>query len=94
MGLVELGERFPHIPRAFLVGPELYDQLVKPFEIATVIGWGRTMQGVESSIADTLQVIEIPVLADAECTSRYGDTFDETMNLRRLPDGWEERVPG
>ena len=79
MGLIELDRRFPGIPRAFLVGPELYDTLVRPFTLASVIGWGRTQEGVTTSIPEELQVVEIPVLADSECETRYGSVFDQTM---------------
>lgn len=79
MGLIKLSQRFEDIPRTFLVDSTLFAQLVGPFELATVIGWGRTQENVVGSIPPVMQKIEIPILQDSECTQRYGDTFDATM---------------
>jgi hypothetical protein len=79
LGLIELADSFPDLPRVFLVDSLLYPELVQPEVIATVVGWGQTLAGVSGSIPAILQTVEIPILADAECLQRYGDTFDGTM---------------
>lgn len=79
VGLIELETRVEHLPRVFLVDAELYPEIVIPFETATVIGWGRTGADVITSIPLLLQKVDIPVLADNECTSRYGDAYDSSM---------------
>lgn len=79
VGLIELDSRVEDLPRAFLVGPDLYDEVVRRGAVGTVIGWGRTQADVTSSVPALLQRVEIPALADNECISRYGDFFDSSM---------------
>lgn len=79
VGLIELETRVEDLPRAFLIDESIYDDIVRPFETATVIGWGRTGADVVGSIPELLQKVEIPVLSDFECTTRYGDAFDTSM---------------
>ncbi len=94
MGLIRLATRVDDVPRAFLVDSVLFVQLVQPFENATVIGWGRTQQGVPGSIPNVMQKIEIPILADAECTNRYGTVFDQTMICAGFVSGGKSACQG
>jgi len=79
MGLIKLSQRFEDLPRVFLVDSTLFSEIVGPFELGTVIGWGRTQEGVVGSIPNVMQKIELPILQDSECSTRYGDTYDATM---------------
>ena len=94
MALIKLATRMEDIPRTFLVDSTLFSDLVTPFQTATVIGWGRTQEGVPGSVPNAMQKIQIPVLPDSECTSRYGDTFDQTMICAGFVTGGQSACQG
>ena len=94
VGLIELESRVEDLPRAFLVGPDLYDEIVRPRRIGTVVGWGRTVAGVTTSVPTLLQKVDIPALADNECTSRYGALFDSSMICAGFVTGGKSSCQG
>ena len=46
---------------------------------ATVIGWGLTIPGDNSSASNVLMQVEVPVSTSAQCTDAYGSSITDSM---------------
>ena len=48
-------------------------------DVATVIGWGTTVEGVSSSAPDVLMQVEVPIVSTTACTAAYGGSITANM---------------
>lgn len=59
---------------------------------ATVLGWGTTSEGGESS--DHLQKANVPVRSDADCSAAYQEYKPDAMVCAGLPEGGVDACQG
>ncbi|GGS39357.1 MULTISPECIES: S1 family peptidase [Actinokineospora] len=68
------------------------DPLYAAGEMATILGWGRTSAGGESS--QFLLKAEVPLYADDDCAAAYADFAPEPMVCAGLPEGGVDTCQG
>jgi hypothetical protein len=73
VALLTLSEPAPYQPLP-LVKPDETD-LWDPGTVATIVGWGTTSYGGETS--NVLMEAEVPIVSDLDCDDAYGPDFDE-----------------
>ncbi|NUT90579.1 MAG: serine protease [Saccharothrix sp.] len=83
-------EAFPNEPIAL---PEPADILYRPGTIGTVLGWGRTSEGGQSS--DVLREVDLPIRSAKDCKDAYETKFNRVaMFCAGYPDGGKDSCQG
>nr|BFE48838.1 serine protease [Saccharothrix mutabilis subsp. capreolus] len=72
--------------------PEAADVLYRPGTLGTVLGWGRTTEGGQSS--DDLREVDVPILSNMDCKKAYKQYDKLTMFCAGFPGGGKDSCQG
>ncbi|MFI9816093.1 serine protease [Saccharothrix variisporea] len=72
--------------------PEPADVLYRPGTVGTVLGWGRTTEGGQTS--DVLREVDVPVLSNKDCHEAYDQYNKIAMFCAGFPEGGKDACQG